>query len=206
MRIHLAASATLLSAAPTPRPLPSRGPGARLDLEERPERAAAPRRAGEVRSGARRAHRRCRHRRRISDFTPGRRQRQAPGRPAGGLRAGRTGRGARSDPNVNEDLAILIEAGRARSAGPSCRRVFKSRYLNLPRLIFGSVRALLDPQIAADRRPAALVRVRKYAGLEPGYPPVVQLVEAEAREGLQKGLLPPAASRWKTICRPRSSD
>jgi uncharacterized protein (DUF885 family) len=64
--------------------------------------------------------------------------------------------------------------------------------VNLPRLIFGSVHALLDPQIAADRRPAALVRVRKYAGLEPGFQPVVQLAEAEAREGFQKGLLPPS--------------
>src|SRR6267143_2121137 len=96
------------------------------------------------------------------------------------------------DPNVNEDLAILIEAGRRQIRGSELQESLQVSYLNLPRLIFGSVHSLLDPQIAADRRPAALVRVRKYAGLEPGFQPVVQLAEAEAREGLQKGLLPPS--------------
>ncbi|HYY52965.1 MAG TPA: DUF885 domain-containing protein, partial [Myxococcales bacterium] len=51
---------------------------------------------------------------------------------------------------------------------------------------------LLDPQIAPERRPAALARVRKYAGIEQGYQPVVQLAEAETREGFRKGLLPPS--------------
>jgi len=33
-------------------------------------------------------------------------------------------------------------------------------------------RVLLDDQVAAERRPASLVRLRKYAGLEPGYTPL----------------------------------
>jgi uncharacterized protein (DUF885 family) len=65
-------------------------------------------------------------------------------------------------------------------------------YANLPRLIFSSVHALLDPQVAPERRPAALARVLKYAGLASGYQPVVQLAQAETREGFQKGLLPPS--------------
>ncbi len=36
------------------------------------------------------------------------------------------------------------------------------------------------------------MRVSKYAGLEPGIPSVVQVTEAEIREGLTKGLLPPS--------------
>ncbi|HET7503016.1 MAG TPA: DUF885 domain-containing protein, partial [Kofleriaceae bacterium] len=59
-------------------------------------------------------------------------------------------------------------------------------------LVFGSMRSLLDPQVAAERRPAALVRLRKYLGLEGGQPPLVQLAEAETRDGLKKGLLAPA--------------
>src|SRR6266436_5541618 len=128
---------------------------------------------------------------RISDFTPGRRQRQrqAIQQAVSALEDRQKGE---SDPNVNEDLAILIEAGRRQIRGSELQESLQVSYLNLPRLIFGSVHALLDPQIAADRRPAALIRVRKYAGLEPGFQPAVQLAEEEAREGLQKGLLPPS--------------
>jgi uncharacterized protein (DUF885 family) len=46
--------------------------------------------------------------------------------------------------------------------------------------------------VAPERRPAALVRVRKYAGLDGSSTPLVQLAEAETREGLRKGLLPPS--------------
>src|SRR5882672_3468265 len=128
---------------------------------------------------------------RISDFTPGRRQRQRQAVQQAVSELEERQKGER-DPNVNEDLAILIEAGRRQIRGSELQESLQVPYVNLPRLIFGSVHALLDPQIAADRRPAALVRVRKYAGLEPGFQPVVQLAEAEAREGFQKGLLPPS--------------
>src|SRR5262249_58766219 len=58
-------------------------------------------------------------------------------------------------------------------------------------VVFGSMRALLDPQIAANRRPAALVRLKKYFALDGGTS-IVQLAEASTREGLKKGLLPPS--------------
>jgi hypothetical protein len=37
------------------------------------------------------------------------------------------------------------------------------------------VQSLLDDQVAPERRKAALVRLRKYAGLEPGYRPIVDI-------------------------------
>jgi uncharacterized protein DUF885 len=37
---------------------------------------------------------------------------------------------------------------------------------------FYGLRVLLDDQVAADRRPAAVVRLRKYAGVEPGFTPL----------------------------------
>ena len=92
---------------------------------------------------------------------------------------------------VPEDLAILIDAAQAADPGRrSLHEKLEVPYANLPRLIFTSVRALLDPQIAPERRPAALARVRKYAGLEAGYRPVVRAGRRRRpREGLQKGLL-----------------
>ncbi|MGE5048677.1 MAG: DUF885 domain-containing protein [Deltaproteobacteria bacterium] len=128
---------------------------------------------------------------RISDFNPGHRERLREGiRKALAILQERQ-HGER-DPEVSQDLAILVDAAQRQIRGIELREKLEVPYTNLPRMIFGSIRALLDPQIAKERRPAALVRVRKYAGLEPGTTPAVQLVEAEIREGLAKGLLPPS--------------
>src|SRR5690349_3427165 len=128
---------------------------------------------------------------RISDFAPGHRERQRQAvREAIAQLEQR--QGAERDTNVAEDLAILVDSARRAGRGSELREKLEVPYYNLPRLIFGSVRGLLEPQIAAERRPAALTRVRRYAGLEGGYQPVVQLAEAETRDGLRKGLLPPS--------------
>jgi uncharacterized protein (DUF885 family) len=128
---------------------------------------------------------------RISDFTPGHRarQREAVGKALATLQQRQQGE---RDPQVSEDLAILVDAAQRQIRGSELHEKLEVPYTNLPRMIFGSIRSLLDPQIAKERRPAALARVRKYAGLEAGTTPVVQLVEAEIRDGLAKGLLPPS--------------
>jgi len=128
---------------------------------------------------------------RISDFSPGHRQRQRDAVRAAIATLEQRQSGER-DPEVQEDLAILLDSAKREIRGSELAEKLEVPYANLPRMIFGSVRALLEPQIAAERRPAALVRVRKYAGLEAGYRPVVELAEAETREGFQKGLLPPS--------------
>ena len=128
---------------------------------------------------------------RISDFTPGYRERtRAALRQA--ISALEDRRKSETDPNVSEDLVILIDAAGRQIQGSELQEKLQVPYTNIARLIFTSVRALLDPQIAPERRPAALARVRKYAGLEAGYTPSVQLVEAETRDGFRKGLLPPS--------------
>jgi len=128
---------------------------------------------------------------RISDFTPGYRERtRAALRQA--ISALEDRRKSETDPNVSEDLVILIDAAGRQIQGSELQEKLQVPYTNIARLIFTSVRALLDPQIAPERRPAALARVRKYAGIEPGYAPSVQLVEAETRDGFRKGLLPPS--------------
>ena len=128
---------------------------------------------------------------RISDFTPGHRQRQRQAVQQA-IAVLEERQGTERDANVAEDLAILVDSGRREVRGSELREKLEVPYANLPRLVFSSVRALLDPQIAPERRPAALERVRKYAGLTPGYRPVVELAEAETREGLRKGLLAPS--------------
>src|SRR5689334_6079672 len=120
---------------------------------------------------------------RISDFTPGHRERQRQAIEKALLTLQQKQQGER-DPEVSEDLAILVDAAKRQIRGIELHEKLEVPYANVPRMIFGSIRSLLDPQIAKERRPAALVRVRKYAGLTPGTTPVVDLVEAEIREGL----------------------
>ena len=128
---------------------------------------------------------------RVSDFAPGhlQRQREATRQVQAELEKRLA---AETDPLVAQDLQILIDAARRQIKGSELREKLQVRYYNLPQLVFGSMRSLLDPQIAAERRPAALVRLRKYFGMEGGQASLVQLAEAETREGLQKGLLAPA--------------
>ncbi|HEY6175809.1 MAG TPA: DUF885 domain-containing protein [Kofleriaceae bacterium] len=128
---------------------------------------------------------------RIADFAPGHMQRlrDAIKQVQGELEKRLA---AENNPLVAQDLQILIEATQRQIKGSELREKLQVPYYNLPQLVFGSMRSLLDPQVAAERRPAALVRLRKYLGLEGEQASLVQLAEAETREGLQKWLLPPA--------------
>ena len=129
---------------------------------------------------------------RITDLTPGHQERL---RKATGEALARIEelRRTEKDPLVAQDLAILADAARKNIRGSELSERLEVPYYNLARLVFFSVRSLLDPQIEAGRRPAALARVRKYAGLEPGTTSIVELAERETREGLAKpGLQPPS--------------
>jgi uncharacterized protein (DUF885 family) len=127
----------------------------------------------------------------ISDFRPGHveRQRAAVREALAKLEAQQK---SEQDPMVAQDLAILIDAAQRQIKGSELRQRLEVPYYNLPRMVFGSVRGLLQDQIAPERRPAALVRVRKYAGLVQGYTSLVKLAEAETRAGLKKKLLAPS--------------
>ena len=122
---------------------------------------------------------------RITDLSPGHQERlrKATGEALAKIEELRR---AEKDPLVAQDLAILADAAGKTIRGSELSERLEVPYYNLARLIFFSVRSLLDPQIEAARRPAALARVRKYAGLEPGTTSIVQLAERETREGLAK--------------------
>jgi hypothetical protein len=103
---------------------------------------------------------------------------------------------AETDPLVRQDLEILVQAAEQSLAESRIEDRLFVPYYNLPRIIFNGLHALLDDQVPPERRPAALVRLRRYAGLEPGTTPLVGLAMAHTRERLstanQAGLLGPA--------------
>ncbi len=99
---------------------------------------------------------------------------------------------AETDVRVRQDLEILIRAAELDVKESVLSEKYTLPYFDVTRFAFGGIRGLLDDQIAADRRPAALVRLRRYAGMEDGYAPLAKLAEERIRERLsQPGLLAP---------------
>jgi hypothetical protein len=98
-----------------------------------------------------------------------------------------------TDPAVKQDLVILIDSAKRSLEGQALNERLVVSYFDAPQIVFFGVRGLLDDQVAPERRKAALVRLRRYAGLEPGYTPILELAAARTRKGLATpGLLPPA--------------
>lgn len=93
---------------------------------------------------------------------------------------------AETDPPVRQDLQILIDSLKADLKGSELGRSYQIPYFNLTQTIFGSMRSLLDDQVEAARRPAALVRLKKYTGVTPGYTPLATLAETYVRSRLQE--------------------
>ncbi|HYN15516.1 MAG TPA: DUF885 domain-containing protein [Terriglobales bacterium] len=96
------------------------------------------------------------------------------------------------DPAVRQDLEIMIKTARRNIRESELEEKYELLYVNLPELVFLGTHALLDDQVAPQRRQAAMVRLRKYAGMEPGTPSIVQLTEERTRERLKApGLMGP---------------
>jgi len=96
------------------------------------------------------------------------------------------------DPAVRQDLQILIDAAAGNLRGSELFEKYQIPYFNLTAAVFQGLRSLLDDQVEAARRPAALVRLRKYAGLTPETAPLARLAEQYTRSRLaQPGLVGP---------------
>ncbi|HEX9800439.1 MAG TPA: DUF885 domain-containing protein [Thermoanaerobaculia bacterium] len=91
---------------------------------------------------------------------------------------------AETDPNVRQDLEILIQAGEDNNKGIAIGEKYDLPYFDMHGAVFGGLRALLDDRIPAERRQAAVVRLRKYTGIEPGYTPLTEQAMAYTRKAL----------------------
>ena len=79
------------------------------------------------------------------------------------------------DRKVAEDMQILIHAIDLDDRELALNLRLDVPFINASEQVFRGLRTLLDDQVAAERRPAAVVRLRKYAGIEPGYLPITQI-------------------------------
>jgi uncharacterized protein (DUF885 family) len=91
-----------------------------------------------------------------------------------------------TDKNVKEDLEILQKAFNLRFRQEDFELAREVPFYNASARVFRGLRVLLDDQVPAERRSAALVRLRKYAGVEPGFKPFTDILKEREVEQIAK--------------------
>jgi hypothetical protein len=100
---------------------------------------------------------------------------------------------------VAQDLEIVIRKVGLQFRQQDFDRAHRVDFLNASETVFGGLRILLDEQTPAERRPAAVVRIRKYAGLEPGYKSLTEILKQRVIEQMAKpGVVYPARTEIET--------
>ena len=82
---------------------------------------------------------------------------------------------------VRQDIKILLESTANNIEKIRLEEKHLLPYHNISSLVYNGIKSLLQDRIPAERRQAALVRLKKYTGAEPGFRPVTEL----AREHMQ---------------------
>jgi uncharacterized protein (DUF885 family) len=120
----------------------------------------------------------------ISDLTPGyqkRRDDETRRVLAGFERA----RKSEKDEKLQQDLDILIDRTKRSLKTSELEQKLLVPFYSLAKLVFWGTQNLLDAQVSAARKPAIVARLRRYAGLEKGYRPVVELAQQETEKALR---------------------
>ncbi len=95
-------------------------------------------------------------------------------------------------PQVGLDLELLIGVCGRELTHRRLENQLLLPYFNLPQILFHGLHPLLSPRIDPRRRRAVPIRLRRYTGGEPGYPPIAEQYVTLLRSRLdQPGLLFP---------------
>jgi uncharacterized protein (DUF885 family) len=100
---------------------------------------------------------------------------------------------------VAQDLEIIIRRVELNFRLQDYQRAHDVPFTNASSVVFSGVRMLLDAQTPTARRPAAVVRLRRYAGLDPGYKPLTEILKQRVVEQMAKpGVVYPARVELET--------
>jgi uncharacterized protein (DUF885 family) len=88
--------------------------------------------------------------------------------------------------NVREDLTIMDKTFHLQFRQDDYKLEHDVPFIDASAAVFAGLHTLLDDQVAAERRPAAIERLRKYAGLEPGFRPLTEVLEERVKEQMAK--------------------
>jgi uncharacterized protein (DUF885 family) len=100
---------------------------------------------------------------------------------------------------VAQDLQIVIRKVELRFREQDFERAHEVPFFNASGMVFRGLHTLLDEQTPAERRPAAVIRIREYAGLEPGYKPLTDILRRRVSEQMAKpGVVYPSRIQIET--------
>jgi uncharacterized protein (DUF885 family) len=100
---------------------------------------------------------------------------------------------------VAQDLQIVIRKVELQFRQQDFERAHEVPFLNASGMVFRGLRILLDEQTPAERRAAAVIRIREYAGLEGGYKPLTEILKQRVTEQMAKaGVVYPARVEIET--------
>ena len=91
-----------------------------------------------------------------------------------------------TDENVAQDLEIMRKALDLQFRVEDHELAHEVPFINASAQVFSGLHVLLDDQVAPERRASALARLRKYAGVEPGYRPITELLKEREKAQIAK--------------------
>jgi len=92
-----------------------------------------------------------------------------------------------TDPNVRQDLQIMIAAADREIEGSKLGERLLLDWTDVPELVFGGERTLLQEQASPEKRAHAIVRLRNYLGLAPGTTSIFEQAKARYADSLAGG-------------------
>jgi uncharacterized protein (DUF885 family) len=90
------------------------------------------------------------------------------------------------DRHVREDMQILIHSIDLTDRRMDLEVRSDVPFINASENVFQGLRSLLQDQTPAERRPAAIVRLKKYAGIESGFAPITELYRKRVEAQMAK--------------------
>jgi hypothetical protein len=100
---------------------------------------------------------------------------------------------------VAQDLEIMIRHIELGFRELDFARAHKVPFLNASGEVFAGLRILLDEQTPSYRRSAAVIRLREYAGLAPGYKALAEILKQRVEEQMAKpGVIYPFRTQIET--------
>ena len=100
---------------------------------------------------------------------------------------------------VAQDLEIMIRRAELQFRIDDFQRAHEVPFINASQQVFLGLRILLDEQTPAERHPAAVVRIRRYAGLDPKFKALTEILKQRVTEQMAKpGVIYPAKVEIET--------
>jgi uncharacterized protein (DUF885 family) len=100
---------------------------------------------------------------------------------------------------VAQDLEIMIRRIELQFQIEDYQRAHEVPFVNASQQVFLGLRILLDEQTPAKRRPAAVARIRRYAGLDPQFKSLTEILKQRVNEQVAKpGVFYPAKVEIET--------